>query len=215
MTEFLEPFSNTLSTQFHQLIGWELAAVILALAYLFLAMRRSLWCWPAAFVSTLIYTVLFWQVALLMESLLNFYYMGMAIFGYWQWQKGSKNNGDIMIVSWSKQRHLIAIATLIIVSLISGWIMDRFTSADFAYLDAATTCFAVFTTYLVAIKVLENWLYWIAIDAVSIYLYLSKDLYLTAALFVAYVILAMVGYVSWKRVAASSGETLRAQPCER
>ncbi|TAA48069.1 nicotinamide riboside transporter PnuC [Corallincola spongiicola] len=185
--------------QLHGMWGWELVAVILALAYLILAMNRSQWCWPAAFASTLIYTVLFWQVALLMESALNVYYMIMAIYGFYLWHRDTAENQQLMVISWSGQKHFAIVSVVTLLSLIAGYLMSTYTHAEFAYLDAATTCFAVYTTYLVAIRVLQNWLYWIVIDGVSIYLYFEKGLYLTALLFAIYIVLAILGYFSWQR----------------
>jgi nicotinamide mononucleotide transporter len=72
----------------HVMTAWEALAVCLAMAYLLLAIKASVWCWAAAFASTAIYTVLFWKVALLMESVLNVYYMAMALYGYWLWTQG-------------------------------------------------------------------------------------------------------------------------------
>ncbi|MBQ4832135.1 nicotinamide mononucleotide transporter [Pseudoalteromonas sp. MMG010] len=175
---------------------WEYIAVGLSMAYLLLAIKESLWCWPAAFFSTLIYTILYWNGALLMESLLNFYYMYMAVYGWLAWRK-NKSNSDLKITSWPIKKHI----TLIIFTTISaasiGYFMAEFTHADFAYLDSFTTCFAVVTTYLVAKKVLENWLYWIVIDAASMYLYFEKGYYPTLALFIFYTIMAAWGFKTW------------------
>jgi nicotinamide mononucleotide transporter len=77
--------------------------------------------------------------------------------------------------------------------------MNNYTRADFAYLDATTTCFSVISTYLVAKKILENWLYWVVIDAASIYLYISKGYYPTSVLFMLYTLMAVWGYRQWKR----------------
>lgn len=179
--------------------GWEAVAVVLAVAYLLLAMRTSLWCWPAAFISTLIYTILFWKVALLMESLLNVFYMVMAIYGFWQWRwGGGDRHQGVEIHSWSLQRHLVVVAVTGVAALAIGYGMATYTHADLAYLDAATTCFAVVSTFMLAYKVLENWLYWVVIDLASIYLYVQKGFMLTSALFVAYVVLAAASYWLWR-----------------
>jgi len=183
--------------------AWEAVAVMLALAYLVLAMRRSLWCWPAAFASTLIYTLLFWKVALLMESLLNFYYMAMAGYGFWLWRRGGDQGDELAISSWRLCQHLLLISLTGVTSLLVGYGMANYTQASFPYLDAATTCFAVVTTFMVAKKILENWLYWVVIDLVSIYLYTEKGLMLTSALFVLYVVLAALGYQQWRRARES------------
>ena len=181
------------------LTGWEAIAVLLALAYLIFAMKGSVWCWPAALTSTAIYTVLFWKVSLLMESVLNVYYMAMAVYGYWMWTKGGKAHEGVNIVSWSLSTHLKLFAGTSLMSVVIGYFMANQTQASFPYLDAATTCFAVMSTFLVAKKVLENWIYWFVIDAVSIYLYVSKGLMLTAALFVFYVVMVVFGYFMWRR----------------
>lgn len=181
---------------------WELIAVVLAIAYLWLAMKTNKLCWYAAFISTAIYTVLFWNVSLLMESVLNVYYMAMAIYGYWSWTQKpalAQQTGTDNIQSWTLNRHLSIIAVTSFISIVLGYLMATYTEASFAYLDAATTCFAVMTTYLVAKKVLENWLYWVVINSVSIYLYYHKGLMLTSLLFIGYVFMAMAGYMMWKK----------------
>ena len=73
---------------------WELAAVIFAITYVLLAVRENVLCWLFAFVSTAIYTVLFWDVSLLMDSALNVYYMAMAVYGWLQWTRGGTNVGE-------------------------------------------------------------------------------------------------------------------------
>lgn len=178
--------------------AWEAIAVVLAAFYLILAMKGSIWCWVAAFASTAIYTALFWKVSLLMESVLNLYYMAMAIYGFNQWSKGRNGDVGIGVISWSLQRHVQIILVTALISVIVGYLMSTYTQASYAYLDAATTCFAVMTTYLVAKKVLENWLYWVVIDFVSIYLYLQKGLMLTSLLFILYVGMAIGGYFLWR-----------------
>lgn len=200
MTEFWSALLNTFTgalSEANALTAWEGVAVILAAAYLLLAMKGSIWCWFAAFASTAIYTALFWKVSLLMESVLNVYYMAMAIYGFQQWSKGKRDDTS-GVISWSFNRHLKIIVVTAGVSLLMGYLMANFTSASFPYLDAATTCYAVMTTYLVAKKVLENWLYWVVIDLVSIYLYLQKGLMLTSLLFVLYVGMAIGGYFLWR-----------------
>ena len=178
--------------------GWEVLAVVLAIAYLLLAIRENILCWLCAFASTAIYTVLFWNVSLLMESALNVYYLLMAIYGWTIWRfKGRKNNSTSSIQSWSAQRHCNIILVTSIASIAFGFIMKNYTHADFAYLDSFTTCFAIVTTYLVAQKVLENWLYWIVIDAASMYLYFEKGYYPTLVLFIFYTVMAAWGFKTW------------------
>lgn len=181
--------------------SWEMVAVFLSVTYLILAIKQNLWCWVAAFISTLIYSILFFDASLLMDSALNIFYLIMAIYGWYSWKYGNGINKDeeLEISTYGLTKNIKIILGLIVLSLILGYIMANYTSADFAYLDTFTTVFAVFTTYTLTKKVLENWLYWIVIDAVSIYIYVNKEFYLTAVLFALYTILAFVAYNNWKK----------------
>jgi nicotinamide mononucleotide transporter len=181
------------------ILTWENLAVALAVAYLLLAMRESILCWVAALASTAIYTVLFWNVSLLMESALNAFYMAMAVYGWWQWTYGGRSHGGMPIHRWSGLRHAATIGGVLAATAVVGWLMAGYTSAAWPFVDSFTTVASVVTTFMVARKVLENWLYWIVIDAVSIAMYLDRGLRSTAVLFAAYVVLAVVGYVSWRR----------------
>ncbi|RXK14661.1 nicotinamide mononucleotide transporter [Halarcobacter mediterraneus] len=178
---------------------YEAIAMILAIAYILLALRQSLWCWPAAFISTLIYTILFFDVSLLMDSALNAYYLIMAIYGWYSWKYGGKlQEQELEVSNYGLEKNIKIIIVLSLVSLIFGYIMANYTSADFAYVDSFTTVFAVFTTYMLAKKILENWIYWIVIDMISIYIYIQKGLNLTAILFVIYTVLALIAFRKWK-----------------
>lgn len=184
----------------------ELTAVLMALIYVVLAAQGNIWCWPAAFVSTILYTTIFYEVYLWMDSLLQVYYMVMAVYGWFCWRKATDNQKsalevaktELVIETWSARFHLIIIVILSIISVIVGWLMATYTPTDFPYYDAATTVFAVFATYMVTKKILENWLYWLVIDLASIYIYLEKGLTPTAVLFGLYVILAAYGYYQWQ-----------------
>jgi len=193
-------WSQTVIQQLAATSALEWVAATLAIAYLLLAVKQNIACWVAAFFSTLIYTIIFFDVKLYMESLLNIYYLLMAVYGYWQWRdpRFLQREQGRPIVLWSLQRHFaIMVGTLIIVSL-NGCLLSA-TDAAFPYLDSFTTWFAVITTVMVAKKELTNWLYWIVIDLISIYLYWQKGLLLTALIFVVYVVIAAYGFVNWWR----------------
>ncbi len=180
----------------------ELVAVFASLAYVVLAAHKNIWCWPAAIISTLLYTFLFYEVYLWMDSLLQVYYLAMAVYGWFCWKGGTNTTGNVDSIVLNKYQlstHIKCILGLGVLSVCLGFIMDNYTPTDFPYLDSATTVFAVFTTYLVTQKVIENWLYWIVIDAASIYLYIEKGLIPTAALFVCFTLIAIYGYFRWER----------------
>lgn len=179
--------------------GWEIFAALLGMAYIVFASRESQWCWPIAFISTLIYTLLFWEGQLPMQALLNFYYMGMAIYGYTLWRKHGATEDNITITSWSWPKQLTFLSVATILSLLTAYYLEVTNTSQNPYLDASVTIFSVMNTWLMAKKVLQNWLYWIVIDAAAIVLYVQTGYYATSVLFAIYTILAMLGYIGWKK----------------
>jgi nicotinamide mononucleotide transporter len=164
-------------------------------------MRQHLWCWYAAFASTSIYAFLFWDVNLLMESALQIYYLAMALYGWQQWRKKDSienNTVSLAISTWTTKQHGLAIAATLVLSYLSGQLLADNTDAARPFIDSFTTWGAVLTTYMVTKKVLENWIYWFVIDGICIFLYLDRGLHPTAALFLAYEIIVIFGYLKWR-----------------
>ena len=178
---------------------WEVPAVVLAILYLVLAARENIWCWGAAFVSTAIYIYVFFDVNLFLESALQIYYLAMAVYGWYQWRQPTDQSATLPISTWSLKKHVVVIAVTGAVVVTSGYLLRENTSAALPYVDAFTTWYAVVTTYMVTRKILENWVYWFVIDSVSVYLYYSRGLYLTALLFIAYLVIIVFGYLKWKK----------------
>ena len=177
----------------------EALAVGLGVAYLLLAVREKIACWYAAFLSTAISVYVFWDVSLVMESLLNVYYMAMAVYGWLQWRGNTAKQAGLTISTWPLRNHILIIAGVLLATAVSGTLLAANTGASWPFVDSFTTWGSVLTTFMVARKVLENWIYWIVIDATSIFLYLDRGLYLYAGLFVAYLVIAVFGYFGWRR----------------
>ena len=177
----------------------EFVAVLAAIGYLVLAIRQNIWCWLFAGISTAIYIAIFIAAKLYMESLLNGFYFVMAIYGWYVWTTGSSDGGRRPVVIWPLRTHAMAITGIVIVSAISGFLLQTETDAALPYIDSLTTWFAVWGTFLVARKVLENWWYWLVIDIASVMIYWSRGLELTAMLFIVYVILIPFGLLSWTK----------------
>ena len=178
--------------------GLEVAAVVLAISYLLLAIRQNILCWVAALISSALYCFIFFSVGLYMESLLQIFYLAMAVYGWISWKGYRQSEGkNLEITSLSVRKNFVIILFIAFLTSVSGFSLDNDPTLD--YLDAFTTWGAIIATFMVAKKILENWLYWIVIDAAAIYLYLEKGLYLTALLFAAYILIALVGYIAWCR----------------
>lgn len=177
----------------------EAVAVAAAIAYLLLAIRQNIWCWACAALSTSIYIYLFVEARLYMESVLNVFYLAMAVYGWWAWYFGRSDGQALPVTTWPAHRHAIAIAAITAVAALNGYLLDNYSDAAFPYVDSATTWGAIWTTWLVARKVLENWGYWLVIDSASVVIYWQRDLELTAMLFVIYLLMIPFGFVAWRR----------------
>jgi nicotinamide mononucleotide transporter len=177
----------------------ESLAVVTALLYLVLAIRENIWCWLFAVISTAIYVYLFLVAKLYMESVLNVFYFVIAIYGWYAWYFGRTDGHELAVVRWPIRIHAIAISLVIVVSLANGYLLQHYSDAAFPYIDSMTTWGALWATFLVARKVLENWWYWLVIDIVLVFIYWARDLQLTALLFIIYLILIPFGLVSWTR----------------
>ncbi|MEL7186869.1 MAG: nicotinamide riboside transporter PnuC [Pseudomonadota bacterium] len=176
----------------------EIVAVFAAIAYLVLAIRQNIWCWLFAAVSTAIYIWLFIVAKLYMESVLNGFYLVMAGYGWYSWSTGREGDHEKPVVVWALGKHVAAITSISVLSVVTGWLLSH-TDAAFPYIDSATTWFAIWATYLIARKVLENWWYWLVIDIVSVFIYWSRDLQLTSLLFCVYVAMIPFGLIAWTR----------------
>lgn len=187
---------------------WEVIAVILGFAYLILAMRENSLCWYAAFGSTAIFSWLFFDVSLIMESALNVYYLAMAVYGWYCWNnKKQDTQNELPVSTWSAKQHAMTISSILLLTFISGQLLNNHTTAVLPYLDSFTTWGAVLTTYMVAKKVLENWIYWIVIDAIAVYLYIDRALYLTALQMLVYVFMCFFGFKTWYNSYKNSNQT--------
>ena len=172
----------------------ESAAVFFSILYVILALKESTWCWGAAAISVILYIYICYTAQLYPETGLQVFYLFMAFYGYYQW---NKNDSTLQIQQWTITKHLLILLIGAILTFLMGFYFSLYTNAALPLVDSFTTVFSVFATYMVAKKVLGNWLYWIVIDAVSVYLYFSRDLHLTSLLFMGYTIIAIFGYFSW------------------
>lgn len=184
---------------------WEAVAAVLGLAYLLLAVRRDLWCWLCAFVGTSIYLVLVARAGLYMQVALNVFYLGMAVYGYWQWRSGKDEQGEVRVARWTWRMHALALGAVLAATLLNGWLLAAQTQAVDPYLDSFVTWGSVLTTFMVARRVIENWLYWIVVDSAGAVLYFNQHLLATTLLFVIYVFIVIRGYFVWRASAPALG----------
>jgi nicotinamide mononucleotide transporter len=174
----------------------EAISVVLGFAYSVLAVRRSRYCWVAGAFSSAILAYLAAQGRLPMQALLQAYYVLVSLYGFWHWSTRVRG-GQRPVGTWPLRAHLLAGAAVLVASVVSARWLTAQTQAAWPYLDSATTWASLIATWLVARMKLENWLYWIVIDAASIVLFGAQHLYFVALLFAAYLGISAVGFFTW------------------
>lgn len=198
------------------LITW--IATITAVLYVILALKESIWCWSFGIVSSGLSIGVYVTQELYYESLLSVFYVVLGVYGWISWssnRRGREVNGDAAIVNLSgtkdkQEVHITLIPQRILaivcfigvaIGLLLGFASDTITGAQYAYMDAMVTSFSVLATWMTARKFLENWIFWIFIDACSAILYIVKGpgMYLFALLFIFYTFMAVAGYFAWRK----------------
>lgn len=178
--------------------GIEYVAAGLTALYVILAARRNRWCWlPGGVASALVATLSFTR-GLPMQGVLNLYYVGMSFYGFWAWTRAHEH-GELPVGRAPLRWHLLGAAVVVPLSWFSADWLARETQAAWPLLDSLTTWFSLFATWLVARARIENWLYWIVIDGVLVYLYYMQGLPILALQFLALMGMAVAGYVAWRR----------------
>jgi nicotinamide mononucleotide transporter len=176
----------------------EIVAALLGAAYVVLAARRNRFCWIAGALSAALVGALSLMRGLPMQGALNAYYVGMSFYGYWNWTRSSQQ-GELPVGTLPLRWHLLAATVILPLSWLTAGLLARETQAAWPLLDSLTTWFSLFATWLVARARIENWVYWIVIDGVLVYLYYMQSLPVIALQFLALSGLALAGFVAWRR----------------
>jgi nicotinamide mononucleotide transporter len=175
----------------------EAVSVVLGLLYSILAVKRTRWCWVAGGIGSAILMVLAWNARLPMQALLQGYYVGMAVYGFWHWSKDGA--AEKPVSTWPLRAHLVSWAIIVVLSAVSSRYLASETQAAWPFLDSLVLWGSLLATWLTAQVKLENWLYWIVFDAVSVFLYAAQDLMFVALLFAAYLVISTFGFFTWLR----------------
>lgn len=176
----------------------EVGAVLAGIGYVWLAAREDRRCWILGVISSLLSIYLFYQGKLYAEAMLYTYYVAAGVYGWWSWQD-ARTGENSPIRTWTLREHLPAFVVTTALAWALGLSLAHYTDAQYPIVDAHTTLFSFLATWLTTRKVLSNWIYWVIIDAVSVGLYASRDLYLYALLMVAYTLMATYGYRRWQK----------------
>jgi len=172
--------------------------MLTGVGYAVLAARRNRLCWISGAVSSACAALVAGLSALPMQSGLQVFFVGMAVYGWINWTRSS-TRGEVPVGTWPLARHLAAGAGCVVLSLASARLLARETQAAWPMLDSLTTFFSLLATWLAARARIENWLYWIVIDAGLVYLFYAQQRPWLALLNALFIVIAASGFISWRR----------------
>lgn len=181
-------------------VTWlELLAVVLSLAMVACNLRVNPLAWPLAISASLLYALLFADARLYGEASLQFVFIGVALWGWWQWLRGTAGDGTPLRVHTlsARARWAVGLATLAAWPLLGG-LLARATDSDVPYFDALPTVASITGQLLLARKLLENWAVWFGVNVVSVALFATKALWLTAGLYAVFALLSLLGWRVWR-----------------
>ena len=186
----------------------EWLAVLCSLLYVILISYKKNSAWLFAILSSGLYVYLCYSTQLYLEVGLQIFYVLMAIYGWFSWYQDERKDEPIdpnsfaesnegRIIRWNLKQHVLNVIISGVLMLLLGYVFANFTNQANPFVDAFTSVFSFTATFMVTKKVLENWIYWIIIDAISVYLFYSRELYVTAGLMCLYSLIALFGLVKW------------------
>lgn len=179
----------------------EILGLIFGLFYIILSIKQNIWCWPAGLITSALYIYVFFGSKFYADMGLQVYYLIVSIYGWYNWMYGSKSKKqDDLKVSRTKVKLAVYLSlAFIILFVLISYILVNFTDSEVPYWDAFTTAASFVATWMLAQKLIEHWIIWIVVDTVSLALYIYKGLYPTVILFAVYTLLAILGYVAWRK----------------
>ena len=202
ITTALQPILIPAFTLWEAPFTWlELIAFVLSIAMVFANMRVMPVAWPLAIVSSLLYFGLFWSYKLYGDGSLQVFFAVVALWGWWQWLRGTQADGRALQVRTLPARgRWWLLAALAASWPATGFFLKTFTDTDVPWWDAFPTAASVIGQWLLGRMYIENWLAWIVVNIVSVGLFAYKGLWLTTLLYSLFIAMSFIGWRAWQRM---------------
>ena len=186
----------------------EITAVLFGLLSVWYSKNNNILVFPTGMISTAIFTYLLFKWVLLGDMLINAYYFIMSIYGWFIWTRKENNSvTPVSRVSSSEKKIgvLIFLSSIVFVYLIYVY-FDKWGTIT-SYIDNITTAIFFVGMWLMAKRKIENWIFWIIADIISIPLYFYKGFTFTSLQYLIFTFIAIAGYYSWKKILIKSHQT--------
>jgi|SRR6185436_10383007 len=180
----------------------EIIGFIFGVAGVWLTIKENTWCFPVGLINVAVSLVLFYQQKLYSDAIQQAVYIVLLSYGWYKWVAGKDDQKDLK-VSFSSVNLLSALLISgTVFTLSAGTLFKKYTDASLPYWDASATALSFIAQWMIAKKKIENWVLWVIVNIMYVSIYLYKDLYLYAFLFFIYLILAIKGWIEWRKVYA-------------
>jgi nicotinamide mononucleotide transporter len=179
----------------------ELASAVTAALGIWLTTKRRLICWPVTLLSIFLYMLVFYGAQLYSDALLQAFFVAFTVYGWWNWWRGARQQGEVRIERLTAPSMLVALAAGLVGCFVLGNLAERIHAA-LPHLDATLMSYSLVASWWQARKYVANWWLWIVVDLVYIGEYVYKDLVVTAILYAVFVGLAVLGLRDWRRAEA-------------
>ena len=187
-------------------MNWtEILGFITGAVCVWLQVRENVWNWPAGIANNLFYVVVFWRTGLYADSLLQWFYVSISIYGWWNWLHGGAAHSQLKISRTSGTGMSVYVALTAAGTILFHELLRRYTNSTVPMWDGLTTAMSLTAQYMLTRKVIENWWWWIAVDVIYIALYIYKRLYLTSVLYAIFLGMCIVGLRTWSLRTRPSG----------
>lgn len=184
----------------------EIIAAVIGAVSVYLSVRQNIWSWPTAIVNVVVYAVVFYQSKLYADMGLQVIYAGLSVYGWYEWLYGGANRTELHVSRTSSRLGATLAVIALVGSALLGALLWRATDAALPFMDASLSSTSLVAQWMMTKKKLENWLVWITVDVLYIGMFIFKHLYVTAGLYVVFLVLAVRGYVDWRRSLAASAQ---------
>ena len=173
----------------------QILGATLGILYLILEYRANAWLWIVGMIMPIIHGILYFHSGLYADFGMQVYYLVASLYGLTQWHKQAKN---LPITRTPRRLYIPLLLTVALLNVALYFLLVAFTDSTVPFFDALTTALSIVAMWMLARKYLEQWLVWLLTDLITVGLYTYKSLYITAALYLLYSILAIAGYRKWK-----------------
>ena len=192
-------FIQSLQAWWHGQSLLEVAGVISGLLCVYLAAKNIIWNWPLAIISVVIYIFIFYDSHLFADMGLQIYFLAVNIYGWYFWSKKAPTETKTPVTLIKQREVILSGVAIVIFTFLLGSILFNHTTASLPYVDSFCTACSIVAQFFMARKVLQNWLLWVFVNIIYVGIYLFKGLHLTAVMYAIYIVIALIGYVDWKR----------------